>query len=738
MIEPADNNNELPQARRILLYGDVNLNVMDGSAVWLVSMAEVLSRTNSVVDVLLKAPIENDRLVRNLTGSARIRFIQPFTRGDGVSLSPRQAAQRMLGLDSESNYDVIIARGFNVCQFLAGSSRLAAKSWLYVTDLPFPKSALTEPKKEALGKIARNAKRMFAQTEDARSYLESVIPEAAGKTILLPPMVPDEFYARGQNVALESTSLKLVYAGKFAKSWRTLEMCGIESRLSERGITAELTFIGDKIQGDNRDPDWPLRMEKALNEPDINWLGGLTREETRSVVSRSHIGLGWRNGDMSSSLEISTKALEYAAAGVCPLINRTEAHERLFGESYPFFIDHDNIDSVVDALVDGIDEISNIQETVRNAAEYYSMGRAAQRLEVAFSRAGLFASQETQVWTERPRRLKVVLAGHDFKFAGELVDLLESDKSIDLRLDRWETLHKNDVEASKTLVEWADVVICEWAGPNAVWYSQHKRRDQALVVRLHAFELRGPWLPNIVSDALDAVVCVSDLYRELTIDKTSWPRDKFCVIPNSIDVADLDRPKLDGYEYRLGLVGFVPFLKRPDRALDVLEELIHCDDRYTLHIRGRMPWEYPYEWNKPLQQEAYLNFFGRIGGDSKLQSRVIFEPFGADMASWLSKIGYVLSPSTRESFHLAPAEGMASGAVPVFWDRPGVSEIFGNEFRVPNSEAAASMILSLSSNGQELVRASERARKKACHFDLVAVKAHWSAVINDVTTRIVR
>ena len=30
----------------------------------------------------------------------------------------------------------------------------------------------------------------------------------------------------------------------------------------------------------------------------------------------------------------------------------------------------------------------------------------------------------------------------------------------------------HDPEQSRELVDWADVVICEWCGPNAVWYSE--------------------------------------------------------------------------------------------------------------------------------------------------------------------------------------------------------------------------------------------------------------------------
>src|SRR5699024_11056081 len=118
------------------------------------------------------------------------------------------------------------------------------------------------------------------------------------------------------------------------------------------------------------------------------------------------------------------------------------------------------------------------------------------------------------------------------------------------------------------------------------------------------------------------------------------------VIPNVIDCQDFDRPKLEGSAFRLGMLGMVSFGKRPDRALDLLEALISEDDRYSLHIRGKMPWEYEYEWKSGLQRELYLQCFERIREDSLLREHVVFERFGPDVASWLRKIGYVMSPST--------------------------------------------------------------------------------------------
>ena len=119
--------------------------------------------------------------------------------------------------------------------------------------------------------------------------------------------------------------------------------------------------------------------------------------------------------------------------------------------------------------------------------------------------------------------------------------------------------------------------------------------------------------------------------------------------------------------------------------MDVLQQLINIDPRFTLHIRGRMPWEYPYIWNKPSEREAYSAFFERFASSTRLSEHVAFEPFGADMGNWLRKVGFVLSPSTSESFHLAPAEGMASGSIPVVWRRDGVHDIFPERFIVPDT-----------------------------------------------------
>lgn len=708
--------------RRVLLYGDVNLNILDGSAVWLVSMAEALSRTETHVTVLLKTRVHNERLIERILGIPNIALIYPSNdQHEDKELTPREAAQKVVSLDRLHSFDHIIVRGLKVCTFVGKSEAVGHKSWLYVTDLPDPGSEALS----SLRNAAARCRRVFAQTEDARSYMEAAVPEAAGKTLVLTPMIPDSFFGISQSEPKFSGELSLVYSGKFAKNWRTLEMCSLPALLASAGIPATLTMIGDKFQTDPKDPIWSTLMREAISAPGVRWLGGLSRDEAVAEVSRHDIGLSWRDEAMNSSLEISTKVLEFAAAGVPPLVNRNAAHERLLGSDYPLFIEGDSAERIIDVLKSATTKLPSVRERTTERVQEYSMSASSRRLEKYFLRA-------EADYGEHPlssRKKRVVLAGHDFKFAGELVDSLQSRDDIDLRFDHWESLHKHSLKQSQELLEWADIIICEWCGPNAVWYSTNKKHKQTLIVRLHMFELRGPWMENIDDSAIDVLVCVSALYQDRIRESTGWTDTDICVIPNAVDLNDLSRPKDLDSKFRLGLVGIVPYRKRPDRALDVLEKLLEQDQRYSLHIRGRMPWEYSYEWDKPLQREAYLNFFSRIGASPQLRDAVVFEPFGADMGNWLRKIGYVLSPSSDESFHLAPAEGMASGCLPVIWDRPGARGIFGNEWIFNDSTSAADFIRQTGLDDELLIAQKKSAQDYVGRFDRRVVEGQWLGLL---------
>ena len=240
-------------------------------------------------------------------------------------------------------------------------------------------------------------------------------------------------------------------------------------------------------------------------------------------------------------------------------------------------------------------------------------------------------------------------------------------------------------------------MVCEWCGPNAVWYSRHKRRDTRLIVHLHRFELYSHYPGQVKIGNVDQVICVSEHYAQLTREHTGWPAAKVASVPNFVDVSQLDRPKLDGAAFHLGLVGIVPSRKRLDLALDVLEDLRRDDDRYLLYVKSRMPWEHWWVWQLPAEREHYSAVLRRVQRSPLLRDAVVFDDAGPDVAAWLRRVGFVLSTSDDESFHVAPAEGMASGAVPVIRHWPGAETIYDPRWIHETPAEMAAFIASLAS-----------------------------------------
>ncbi|MDY3665752.1 glycosyltransferase [Schaalia hyovaginalis] len=722
-----------PLTGSCLLYGDVNLNIIDGSAIWLTSMARVLSACFEEVHVLLKAPVITSRLVDDLIGIDNIRLHIPSER-EG-ELGPRRAAQRIADMVAAKEPRAVIARGRRICAHLANSERCRGILWAYMTDVPHVLDAVDDRTRAEIDRICAAACRLFAQTEDARAFLESQFPSAAGKTLLLPPMIPASELAAlgpGANGGRRSDEgatravLSLGYAGKFARSWMTEEMCALPMTDGLEGrVTLEL--VGDKFQDDPRDPQWAERMRKAVESPGVHWHGGLGRLESMSLILGCDLALSFRTTDMDGVHELSTKVLEYCAVGVPPVVNKNRQHVDLFGEDYPFFVVDGDYVAAVRRALDHPEELAAVRERLPLIAERFSITGAQERVREAFARALL---ERVDAPPASGEALRVLLASHDFKFCGELIDGLTAARGIDLKIDKWTALAVHDEAQSRRLLEWADVIICEWCGPNAVWYSQHKRAEQRLLVRLHRFELDAPWMPDIDVERVDTLICVSQYFVDRVSAAIPQIAERIRFIPNMIDCADLARPKTEGAEFRLAIIGVSPIHKRLDRALDLIAELVRLDPRYVLHIKGRYPSEYPWLWRDVDYHEYFSDCYHRILTDPAIRDNVSLDYFSPDAANWLRGIGWVLSPSTEESFHLAPMEGMASGALPVIWERPGAADIFGREWLVADCAAEiARSVHRLVLDEDERRGRIRRARSAASRYDRERVIGMWLSLI---------
>jgi len=714
---------------RALVYGDIDLNLIDGSAIWLQSVTQALARAGCAVTLVLKAPLRTSRLIAPLLAEPGVTVRRPFEEHllEGPGPVAAAAAPELLArLDAETPHDLVVLRGRAVTAAAAKSGAFTGRLWPYLTDVPQSVPGLTPEAAEELGMSASAARYLLCQTEELRCFLEGSVPAACGKCVLLPPILADIPAPRDATAELGTRSpLRLVYSGKFAPRWNTLEMTELPGLLAARGVAAELHMIGDKIH--DAPGDYQQRMRAALDTNGVTWHGGHSREDALRLAASCDIGLSWRHPELDASLELSTKVLEYGAIGLPVILNRTPMHEGLLGADYPLFAA--SLTDVVDVAVAAAADprlYRRAADRTSRAAEQFTLDRAAERLRGYLVRALGKSQRSASAATDR---LKVVVAGHDLKFFTPLLDYLRLQPDLEVRLDKWAALGKHDVNVSRELAGWADVVVCEWCGPNAVWYSRHKRRGSRLLVRLHRFELTSPYPAQVKIGAVSQVICVSRYYARLTREQTGWPEAKVVTVPNAIDVAQLDRPKLDGARFHLGLIGIVPSRKRLDLALDVLEELRREDDRYLLFIKSGMPWEHWWVWQNPAEREHYASALRRVQRSPLLRGAVVFDDAGPDVPAWLRRVGFVLSTSDDESFHVAPAEGMASRAVPVLRHWPGAETIYDTRWIHRNPAEMAAAIAALGDEAAWKVAGDEAYAQASAAFNLPGVCEAWRSLL---------
>jgi len=722
---------------RALVYGDVNLNVIDGSAIWVQSMVEALSRCGVETTLVLKAPVRTGRLVDPVAAMPGVTVVRPHEQGyvkrRKKALTRGQAIDIMKQLDQAAPFDIVVMRGLRAVESAVADGAFDGRLWTYLTDMPQTVTALGERDVARLERISAASRLMLCQTEELRCYLESAVPSACGRSVLWTPTVPAPDFTLPERQPLGDRPIRMVYTGKFAPLWNTLEMTQLPARLSALGVPAELHMVGDKVHDVPKDPSYADRMTRALEStPGVVWHGGMPRQDAMRTSAAMDIGLSWRDPSMDGSLELSTKVLEFGALDVPVVLNRTQMHEDLYGVDYPLFVQGE--DDVVDAVATVAQDpelYAVARRRCREVSSRFSMDAAVVRMRSHLERTFPKGVDVAPGLGGRARPLRVGIASHDLKFFSRMLDYLRALPEVEVRLDEWSALTVNDPASSEALLEWADVIIAEWCGPVAVWYSERKRPGQRLIVRLHRFELDGPWLKDVVIDNIDQLVCVSPWYAQLTAQRTGWPVHKIVVLPNWVDAEQMDRPKLEGAEFHLGMIGIAPMRKRLDLGLDVLEALRRQDDRFLLFAKSKLPWDYWWIWRRPEEQKHYTEVFRRIQTSPHLRGAVVFDDFGGDVPAWLRRIGWVLSTSDDESFHLAPAEGMASGAVPALLPWQGSDTIYHPRWIDADVDAMAERILTTVHEDRWAQEGAVARRHLEESFPLDQVCAAWARLLTD-------
>ncbi|MBP2240285.1 glycosyltransferase involved in cell wall biosynthesis [Cytobacillus eiseniae] len=328
------------------------------------------------------------------------------------------------------------------------------------------------------------------------------------------------------------------------------------------------------------------------------------------------------------------------------------------------------------------------------------------------------------------KKLNLLFAGQDLKFMKEIIHFFKEDSQFIVEVDEWSGHTRHDEGKSRKLLKWADIIIAEWCLGNAVWYSKHKQPHQKLFIRFHRHEMNTTYPEQLHLRNVDKIVFIAPAIKSLIESRLALPKEKSILIYNAVPVKKFNLQKQPNANYQIGMIGYSPKLKRPDRAFALLNELKKYDERYRLHIKGAHPSTYPWLWRNPSERQYYDQLFHEIKSSGHNDS-LLFEQWGTDIPEWLQKIGFILSVSDIEGSHQAVAEGMASGSIPFITGWKGSEEIYPQKFIKSSLEEMAAGINDYTKNSQ-LYFDEQRAVKEFCenNFDLAVIYTKWRELIS--------
>lgn len=659
--------------RRVAVYGEIDPNLVDGSSVWLQSICRVLGSIDGVeVTLLLRRPLLPERrfLLGALAADARVELVDA---GRPRLLGPGEALDELERLELERGpFDMVLLRGQAVLEAAAARESLDGRLWSYAM-------AGRGMPDETLRELAERGARLLCQTEAAAEELRRIAPGANGSLLVLPPMIPDFGPPAERNGS--RGPLRLVYSGKLAPEYCWLETVEAFGRLRRVRPDAELDVLGDKIHRPPARPDFHERATRALRETEgLRWHGAVPREAVHGLLGECDLALSIRDPGVEAARELSTKVLEYGAAGLPVVLNRAPAYERLLGGDYPLFVEGPEEAPAVltgPALDPAVRAAA--AAACHEASREFTFARVAERL--ASHLPGAPAT-------------RVLIAGHDLKFTGPIREAIAA-AGAEIVEDVWRNHTEHDEAASRAALAGTDVILCEWCLGNAAWYSRNKRPGQRLIVRMHRMEVETNHPAAIDVEAIDAMVFVSEHVRDEAVARFDWGGGSLHVIPNAIDCKRLRRPKVAGARFELALIGYVPRLKRLDRTLDLLERLRRDEPRFHLTVVGRPPSDFAWVVDNGNEVGAYRHAFARIQESELLRGAVEFLPFTTDLPSLFRRIGWIVSASDVEGHQVTLAEGAASGSVPVIFDRAGARTQYPSRWIHDSVDPAAAAILAL-------------------------------------------
>lgn len=671
-----------------ILYADIDMNIVDGSSVWLSSMASSLAQNGKTI-LLTKRNVTNDVIWSNILHQHNIIQLSPKDIGLGAAtLDMNTAITVIREIDHHApNIRRVVVRGLRTAKELCADRQFHGRSCIYLTDfyaITDGQFTISDEQAQTASIIALQAGRMLMQTQAIEDKLLE-ISQTRFPTTSFPPPIPDTLPSITPRAPI-TPPIKIGYAGKITPDWGLDELLDWTEGLRAKGHEIELHIVANRISdgaGTKRVHGFANSIRQKMETLGAHHYSDFNREKAMSMMADMDIVWCYRPGRLEeNTLELSTKLVEMVGAGAICVCYPSSTNKNKLGADYPFFLtSQDDLEILLKA------DIPRVPVTL------------AERIKQDHSLKNIATKLGDEALGQPAKGEKTILfSGHDFKFADAYISHLKSEGHTILR-DIWSWGQPVSIESSKHLLKKADIIFCEWGLANAVWHSHNKLESQKLFVRIHLQEINErarKFGHQITSESVDKFIFVSDSVRKTAIEMFGWPEGKTTVIPNFVlDNEYQPTLKNKAETIHIGMVGIIPQRKRFDRAVELLAQLLDSGKDAHLHIKGPRPEELEFMRAPGRAPELvyYNEVYERIKADPELESRITFYPWGNDVALWYRKIDFILSPSDFESFHYALADGILSGCEPIIWPWDEAADLYSQDWLIDDTHNATTHIL---------------------------------------------
>ena len=679
-----------------MLYADIELNIVDGSSVWLSSMASVLCGEGICI-LVSRSAVHSDIVLANVADRQNLIVLEPAALGLRDDVLTVEAGIGIVRALDALLPDVrrVVVRGLEAAHLLLGTRQFRERSVVYLTDFysHTPEGVVSSDEQSKMVAVcAVQAGRVLVQTERIEERLRQ-IANSDFRTLRFPPVVPDTVAAR-QPSPVPSSALSIGYAGKIAPNWGIEELLDLVETIRAEGGAIDLEIVANKVSR-GAGAATARRMEAM----------GVTRhtdyDRARSMALMATVDFVWCWRPASfeeETLELSTKLVEGVASGWRCICYPSRTNRALLGDDYPFFAQ--TIEEARGLLAQPARELP--EGLAARVHDCHRLSTVAARF-----RSDVLSGERAA------KPLRIVFAGHDYKFIDPYISSLKARGHAVLR-DRWRWGDPADMERTRSLREGADIVFCEWGLANSEWHSANLLPGQRLFVRMHLQEVdqrARRFGASIDIAKVERVVFVQEEVRQEALRLWGWPEEKTVVVPNFVLEDEYRAPVEDARSgLVLGMVGIVPQRKRFDRALDLLEKLRADGHAARLMIKGPRPetLDFMRAPGRAAELQYYRDLYRRIEESLLLAGHVSFEGWGNDVALWYRQVDHILSPSDFESFHYALADGVLSGCQPVVWPWKGAGSLYRDDWVVEDLDAAAGRIVEWAALDPEERRARRR------------------------------